>query len=352
MVESKRIADIVVGERFRQEMGDIAALANSISTFGLLQPIGVTSDNELVFGERRLRAAESLGWQTITASIIDIASIADGQYHENKLRKDFTCSERVALVKAIERRSRGQPKKNSENLPNTFLTREQIAKRVGLGNSTTARQAIFVVDRGIPELVAAMDSGTINIEPAFAIATQPAERQAEIIKLPVPERRAALRDIDRPGGENRKKSHPTKKPTKSPRVTIDPPYRFVKFPSREETGYPAEGASLAEHHAFFEKHGRTPLLTRTVRERSEGNLKVMNLVAAVSALARDTLPNAEDLFDCFALAAEVNASHAREMLTTLEARLPKALALLNALDVKLKERSAAQPGQPAESACA
>ena len=37
-------------------MGDLKALAASIKAVGLLQPIGVTPDLRLVFGERRPRA--------------------------------------------------------------------------------------------------------------------------------------------------------------------------------------------------------------------------------------------------------------------------------------------------------
>jgi ParB family chromosome partitioning protein len=47
-------------------MGDLSALAASIAEVGLLQPIGVSADGELVFGERRLRACRDLlGWTEI-----------------------------------------------------------------------------------------------------------------------------------------------------------------------------------------------------------------------------------------------------------------------------------------------
>lgn len=41
------VDDVIVGNRHRQEMGDIARLANSIADLGLLQPIGVDSRNHL-----------------------------------------------------------------------------------------------------------------------------------------------------------------------------------------------------------------------------------------------------------------------------------------------------------------
>ena len=55
------IADIRVGRRHRKDMGDIAELAASMAELGLLQAIGVRPNNELIWGERRLRAAQQLG---------------------------------------------------------------------------------------------------------------------------------------------------------------------------------------------------------------------------------------------------------------------------------------------------
>jgi len=51
-------------------------LANSMKVEGLIQPITVRKVGnayELVVGERRLRAAQMLGWPTIDARVIDIS---------------------------------------------------------------------------------------------------------------------------------------------------------------------------------------------------------------------------------------------------------------------------------------
>jgi ParB-like chromosome segregation protein Spo0J len=48
------IADIKVGKRHRRDLGDIAALAESIKAVGLLHPIVVQPDGKLIAGARRL----------------------------------------------------------------------------------------------------------------------------------------------------------------------------------------------------------------------------------------------------------------------------------------------------------
>lgn len=95
------VASIKVGNRYRQELGDIPALAQSIQELGLLQPIGVDKEHRLIFGERRLRAHQHLGLETIKARIIEVDTLLAEQA-ENEIRKDFTASERVAIAKAIE----------------------------------------------------------------------------------------------------------------------------------------------------------------------------------------------------------------------------------------------------------
>ena len=59
-----RIDSIKVGERWR-EVGDIEGLANSIKQNGLIQPIVVDADLNLVAGERRITACRQLGMEEI-----------------------------------------------------------------------------------------------------------------------------------------------------------------------------------------------------------------------------------------------------------------------------------------------
>jgi N6-adenosine-specific RNA methylase IME4 len=101
--KSWRIADIIVGERHRKDMGDIDGLAASMADPGLgqLQEIGVTPDGTLIWGERRMRAAQILGWAEIRVRVVNIDNIARGEYAEN-LHKPFTLSEAVAIKRTLE----------------------------------------------------------------------------------------------------------------------------------------------------------------------------------------------------------------------------------------------------------
>jgi ParB family chromosome partitioning protein len=50
------ITAIEIGHRFRRDLGDIDALAQNIADVGLLHPVVVTPNGELIAGLRRLRA--------------------------------------------------------------------------------------------------------------------------------------------------------------------------------------------------------------------------------------------------------------------------------------------------------
>jgi len=138
------IAAIRVGHRHRKDMGDIGALAASIADIGLLQPIVVTPDNRLIAGERRLRAAEELGWTEIAVRMIDIDAVVKGEFTENALRKDFTPSELVAIGREIERieRERARARKAHDGRPGKLPerqrgdSRDKIAAQLGISGRT------------------------------------------------------------------------------------------------------------------------------------------------------------------------------------------------------------------------
>lgn len=66
------LSEIIVGERTRKDMGDLRSLASSMRELGQIQPIAVTKDFRLIAGERRLRAAQSLGWTEIEAFVVEL----------------------------------------------------------------------------------------------------------------------------------------------------------------------------------------------------------------------------------------------------------------------------------------
>lgn len=93
----RAIASIVVGERRREDMGDLDALARSLEQYGLIQPIVIDDGGRLVAGGRRLAAAKLLGWTHIDCRPFGTLNEVERQeieLEENLQRKDLTPYER------------------------------------------------------------------------------------------------------------------------------------------------------------------------------------------------------------------------------------------------------------------
>jgi ParB family chromosome partitioning protein len=65
---------ITVGERHRRDLGDIAALAESIQDLGLLHPVSIDKNGRLLAGARRLEACKRLGWSSIPVRLVSARS--------------------------------------------------------------------------------------------------------------------------------------------------------------------------------------------------------------------------------------------------------------------------------------
>src|SRR5216110_3118692 len=101
-----RIDAIKVPKRHRQDMGDLAGLAESMTEVGQLQPVVITPEMRLVAGARRLEAAQSLGWVEIEAYVVsnltDAAGLLRAEADENTQRKAFTPTEAADIDKDRE----------------------------------------------------------------------------------------------------------------------------------------------------------------------------------------------------------------------------------------------------------
>lgn len=107
---TRPVGKIKVGKRHRKDFGDLKGLAADINEHGLLQPIVVNEHNQLIAGERRLKAWQFSRFrdQPIPVHAVPLADLVAGEWAENDpaLRKDFKLTEAVAIRKAIEAKMR------------------------------------------------------------------------------------------------------------------------------------------------------------------------------------------------------------------------------------------------------
>src|SRR5262245_25637806 len=95
------ITDIIVGDRMRKTFGDIEALGASLARFGLLNPIVLDQENNLIAGHRRILAAKHLGWAEIPyrrLEELDAIAKSEIELEENIRRKDLEWQEEVIAL--------------------------------------------------------------------------------------------------------------------------------------------------------------------------------------------------------------------------------------------------------------
>lgn len=151
-VQTWEITRISVNTRLRRRLGDLTDLQESMQKRGLINPVTVTADGELITGERRLRSAEALGWDQIDVRIWRPAEgleLLDVEAEENLCRLDLTPGEaelyfqrRKELIapeaeKAMKA-GKADPSRNSTkvNDPNARKTDARAAKGTGYSPDT------------------------------------------------------------------------------------------------------------------------------------------------------------------------------------------------------------------------
>jgi ParB-like chromosome segregation protein Spo0J len=173
-VDDVLIKDIHIGQRCRKDMGDIAALAQSIEQVGLIQPVILTTGHRLIAGHRRIEAYKLLGRSRVPAiilrGVVDALTALKAERDENTCRKPLAPSEAVSLGRAIEqlvakearrrqqeggqkggkesgKTRRGEKREACGNLPQASQarTRDKVAESVGM-SARTYEKAKAVVE--------------------------------------------------------------------------------------------------------------------------------------------------------------------------------------------------------------
>ena len=110
------INDITINERIREDMGNIAELAESMGKYGLIHPVVLDADRNLVAGGRRLEAARVLGWTEVEVRFLGELSDRERrliEVEENIRRKDLTEYERsqrlMELMEAVKEVTKEEP---------------------------------------------------------------------------------------------------------------------------------------------------------------------------------------------------------------------------------------------------
>ncbi len=207
------ISDIRIGERIREDKGDIAGMAESLRKYGCIEPIVIAGeDNTLICGERRLLGAKALDWPDICVHVLWGKTPEERwqmEREENEQRKALTGTERakglpgnnLLVEKAKQTGTRLssmiEDKKPRGNQRAYDVPKQDIAQALGIsvGTLVNAEQHVAAVER-YPELESLTQQPAI--ETAKRLDRMPEPEREEVRQtlqaLPVDERRRIARE--------------------------------------------------------------------------------------------------------------------------------------------------------------
>jgi N6-adenosine-specific RNA methylase IME4 len=269
--ELRQPSVIKVGDRARKDLGDIGALVRSINDRGgLIQPIVISPDNELIAGARRLAAWQNLkcvfNRDPIPVVVFDPDDPRRAERDENCERKDFTPEEMVQMKRwlqpqlkaAARERQRAAPKKSRAGQQDNGSGAERLDKDASGGKDESRSSPGR--GRAADQVAAFVGRDRRTIDKAEAVVDA-AERN--------PEKFGKLRDdMNRTGrvdgpfrrlqvmeqAENIKKAPPGV-PMRGPYGTVVIDFPWPHEPEMEQEELDARGRSLRPYAAMSIKAG-------------------------------------------------------------------------------------------------
>ena len=188
-------------------------LKKSLAERGLLDPIVVNENNEVIEGHQRLLAWISLGKKEPPAirrvnTGGDLAKEIALSVEYNARRRHLVKSELALIVaqafKKIEELTQKQvfaAKTINTSNSETDLKKEpliKVAEKVGISLPTLSK-AKQVVEKGTPEVQRAVEKGELSVERAYKIVQHPPEEQKKLLEepQPKPQPQTQVRKIDK-----------------------------------------------------------------------------------------------------------------------------------------------------------
>jgi hypothetical protein len=174
---------------------DYTRLRDDIQEKGLLQPI-IEHEGMILDGRHRWRACEELG---VTPQVVQYAGTDPAGYlysvnlaHRHltkgqlaiaaaKLKAHYTAQAKARQV-ASGGPHPGKPVK--EHVPEPRGQARDLAGKATGVSGRKVDEAEAILKRGVPELIAKVESGEVSINQGQQIARYPVERQIELLKLP------------------------------------------------------------------------------------------------------------------------------------------------------------------------
>lgn len=159
---------LITGEAFDELKADI-------EKHGQLEPV-VMFEGKILDGRNRWRAMQELQMPHKEIKLAPDTDPVAYVWSKNAVRRQLSPAQKaLAATKLVTAKHGGQSSDDEK------VTTAQAARMAGVGERSVKR-ARRVLDEAAPEVVSAVQDGTLGLEPAELLAAKPKELQTEIMK--------------------------------------------------------------------------------------------------------------------------------------------------------------------------
>lgn len=202
----------VLGGRRAVDLEKVKALAESIETTGLINPITVTTDYTLISGAHRLAAYALLEWEEIPVIVLDLKGLQKelAEIDENLVRSELTELQRamyLARRKEIYEEIHPTTKhggsrtsyKKSQVVTNTTCFTKEASSQTGKSESSVEKSV--KIGKSLSKPAKAKLEGTSiadNKSELLALAKVPKQQQAKVVEKVLTGQAESVREVVKP----------------------------------------------------------------------------------------------------------------------------------------------------------
>ncbi len=167
---------------------NIEQLIECIKSLGLMQRIILNKKNEVLCGNRRLKAVKQLGWKEVEVEIVDIPEEDEPTYMVNsnshRTKTDLEKYHEIKVLKSFWAKSQGCRTDLDENLSENEKgsTRERIANTIGITPSAVYKTE-YVGDKAY-NLLSLVGTGKdkISLNEAYKACAPPKRKEYKAVE--------------------------------------------------------------------------------------------------------------------------------------------------------------------------
>lgn len=152
------------------DLSNIDDLVVSIGEVGLLTPVVVNQQYQLISGHRRIEAVRRLGWDEVDVEVIETASEDEEKsllvhFNKQRVKTSREIINEAETLRPLYEVGQGKRSDLTSVHPNKSSGRDALAEAVGIASSRLGK--LLFIQRENPDFITAIDKGKLTVNQAY-----------------------------------------------------------------------------------------------------------------------------------------------------------------------------------------